>query len=37
MSEEFEERVTMLERGGGSGETPRVRAVKSCEFGEEKL
>ena len=38
MSEESEERVTELRVGTQQGgEAPRVRAVKSFEFGEEKL
>ena len=34
MLEESEEEVTVLQQGGAA---PRVRAVKSSEFGERKL
>ena len=37
MSEEFEERVTVLRVGTQQGEAPGVRAIKSSEFVEEKL
>ena len=37
MSEEFEETATVLQVGTQQGAAPRVRAVKSSEFGEGKL
>ena len=37
MSEESEEEVAMLQVGTQQGAAPRVIAVKSSEFGEEKL
>ena len=37
MSEESKERVTLLRVGTQQGEAPRVRAVKSSEFGEGKF
>ena len=37
MSEESEERVTMLQVGTQQGAAPRVRAVKSSELGKRKL
>ena len=37
MSEESEERVTVLRVGTQQGAAPRVRAAKSSEFGEGKL
>ena len=37
MSEESEERVTVLRMGTHQGAAPKMRAVKSSEFGEGKL
>ena len=37
MSEEPEEEVTVLRVGTQQGEAPRMRPVKSSEFGEGKL
>ena len=37
MSEESEEGVTMLRVGTRQGWAPRVRAVKSSQFGEGEL
>ena len=37
MLEDSEEEVTVLRLGTWQGEAPRVRAVKSSEFGEGKM
>ena len=37
MSEESEERVTVLRMATQQGAAPRVRTVKSSDFGEGKL